>query len=58
MITSNIGSLNENMTVQYLVASEREEKKCNGFKKLGSHQLRVILNATSIDSDVSAGAPT
>jgi hypothetical protein len=57
-IALTMGSLNENVTAQYMLASDREDKKANGFRKLGSRQQRMILNASSIDKEQVADAPT
>jgi hypothetical protein len=57
-ISLTMGSLNENMAAQYMLSADREDKKANGFKNLGSHQKRMILHPSSLDNEQVADAPT
>jgi hypothetical protein len=45
-------------TWQHKTCSLREDKKANGFKKMGSHQQRMILHASSLDNEQVSDAPT
>jgi hypothetical protein len=46
-MTSSLVTLMETMTVSYLLAAVRDEKKTNGFEKLGACHLRIIMNAST-----------
>jgi hypothetical protein len=48
-MTSSLAILIETITARYMLSAVREEKKANGFKKLGSHHQRIILNSSTVD---------
>jgi hypothetical protein len=39
------------------MAAVRDEKKRNGFKKLGAHHQRMILNASTVDVNLPVTPP-
>jgi hypothetical protein len=54
---SSLATLLETMTASYLLAAVRDEKKTNGFKKLGAHHYRMILNASTLDVNLPVTSP-
>jgi hypothetical protein len=45
------------MTVSYLHEAGRDEKTSDGFKKLGAHHQRMILNAHKVNVNLSVTSP-
>jgi hypothetical protein len=56
-MTSSVATLSETMTTSYLLAVGRDEKKSDGFKKMGSHHWRMILNASTVNMNLPGTAP-
>jgi hypothetical protein len=56
-MTSPLVTLTETMTVSFLLAAVHDEKKSNGFKKLGARHQRMILNTTTVDVNLPVTAP-
>ena len=56
-MTSSLATLTETMTASYMLAAVRDEKKLNGFKKLGAHHQRMILNASTVDVNLPVTEP-
>jgi hypothetical protein len=48
-MTDSLATLTKTMTSSYIMAAVREEKKENGFKKLGAHHQRMILKTSTVD---------
>jgi hypothetical protein len=56
-MTSPLVTLTETMTHSYMLVAAREEKKANGFKKLGAHHQWMILNASTVDVHLPVTEP-
>jgi hypothetical protein len=47
----------ETTIASYMVAAVHDEKKSNGFKKLGAHHQRMIINALTLDINLPVTEP-
>jgi hypothetical protein len=56
-ITSPLATLTETMTASYMLTAAREDKKANGFNKLGAHHQQMIQNASMIDVHLPVTEP-
>jgi hypothetical protein len=57
-MASSLATLAEKMAASYLLAAVRDEKKTHGFKKLGAHHHKVVMNTSTVDVNLPVTAPS